>query len=102
MGKLRAQVPAQILAQYDRLVLRAKKAVAIAQNGVCSECHLRLPSGTLANLAYTDEILVCDNCGRYLYLPEDEPLGLSDSAPASKPGKSPVKRSPERTVAHLD
>lgn len=101
MGKLRAQVPAPILAQYERLALRGKKGVAIAQNGVCSECHLRIPSGTMAGLAYTDEIHVCDNCGRYLYLPEDEPVGLSDSAPPPKPVKTPVKRSSRRTAAHV-
>lgn len=100
--RLRANVPAGVLEKFDRLVGRGRKAVAIVRRGVCSACHLRLPSGTLAALAYTSEIHICDNCGRFLYLPEDEPLGLSDSAPqAPGPAKTPMKRSSRRAIAHV-
>ena len=85
---LREQVPAPILGHFDRLIARGKKGVAVARNGACGECHLRLPSGTIAALAYTNEVHLCDNCGRYLYLPEEEPLGLTDSRP---PIKVPAK-----------
>jgi len=84
--KLRAQIPATVLERFDRWVGRGKRAVAIVRNGVCCECHLRLPSGTLAALAYTTEIHSCYNCTRLLYLPEDEPLGLTkgEHLPSSK------------------
>ena len=85
---LRERVPAPVLAHFDRLIAHGKKGVAIARNGACGECHLRLPSGTIAALAYTNEVHLCDNCGRYLYLPEEEPLGLTDSRP---PIKVPAK-----------
>jgi len=97
--ELRAPVPAAILARFDRLIARRKKGVAIARNGACGECHLRLPSGTMAALAYTNEIHVCDNCGRYLYLPENEPLGLNDPPPNS-PAKSRERRTRQRTELH--
>ena len=96
MEKLREKVPMPILAHYERLALRGKKGVAIARNGVCSECHLRITAGKLATLAYTDEVQLCDNCGRYLYLPEDEPIGLNDLKPAPP---APAKR-PSRKAAH--
>ncbi len=101
--KLRAQIPATVLERFDRWVGRGKRAVAIVRNGVCCECHLRLPSGTLAALAYTTEIHSCDNCTRILYLPEDEPLGLTkggSSAPASvePKAKRPRKRASSRGV----
>ena len=83
--KLRAQIPAAVLERFDRWVDRGKRAVAIVRNGVCCECHLRLPSGTLAALAYTTELHYCDNCTRLLYLPEDESLGLTEAAPSAKP-----------------
>jgi predicted nucleic acid-binding Zn-ribbon protein len=89
LKKLRETVPATILVRFDRLIARGKKGVATVRHGVCSECHLRIPSGTLASLAYTTEMHVCDNCGRYLFLPEDEPLGL---APAPATPKTPAKR----------
>src|SRR5258708_39567880 len=81
IARLREQVPAPILAHFERLVARGKNGVAIARHGACGECHLRLPTGTMAALAYTNEVHLCDNCGRYLYLPEDEPLGLAHWPP---------------------
>ena len=91
--RLREKVPAPILCHFDPLLARGKKGVAIARNGVCSECHLRISSGTLASLAFTSEIHICDNCDRYLYLPEDEPLGLIGSPPSSNaPVESPGRR----------
>ena len=95
---LRNKVPAAILAHYERLVLRGKKGVAIARAGVCSECHLRITSGRLINLVYTEEIQLCDNCGRYLYLPENEPIGLSKTQPAPL---TPVKRSSRKMAQHV-
>jgi len=74
--KLRAKVPPPILAHYERLVARGKKGVALARNGVCSECHLRIISGKLVGLAAGTDVQLCDNCGRYLYLPEKSPVGL--------------------------
>lgn len=98
IGKLREKVPAQILAHYERLVLRGKKGVAIVRGGACGECHLRIPGGKLADLAYTNKIHLCDNCGRYLYLSEEEPLGFVDSkdAPAA-----PLKESVRKKIGHV-
>jgi len=58
------------------------------RNGVCTECHLRVAIGALADLAHATDIQVCGNCGRYLYLPPQE-----TAAPAVLP---PVAR----TVKH--
>jgi hypothetical protein len=97
-----ANVPAGVLEKFERLLGRGKKAVAIVRSGVCSECHLRLSSGTLASLAYTTEIHYCDNCGRFLYLPEDEPLGLTAAASSvSAAAKSPAVRSRKHAPAHV-
>ena len=100
--ELREKVPAPILAHFTRLIARGKKGVAIARNGVCSECHLRITSGTLASLAHTTEIHLCENCGRYLYLPENEPLGLADSASPKTPVKSSTRRVQKKTARHSD
>ncbi len=66
---LRESAPAQVLAHYDRLIARGKRAVSLAQNGVCGECHLRIPSGTFSRLGLATELCICTNCGRYLYSP---------------------------------
>ena len=92
MEKLRDKVPTPILAHYERLVLRGKKGVAIARAGVCSECHLRIPGGKLANMSGTpNEVHLCDNCGRYLYQLEAEPVGFAETK--TLPGAA-IKRTP--------
>lgn len=93
---LRTGVPVPILAHYDRLVARGKKGVAIARNGVCGECHLRITVGKLAALSTGTDIQLCDNCGRYLYL-EEAPSGPTDDttllpASAKKTRRKAVQR----------
>lgn len=89
MEKIREQIPSPILAHYERLALRGKRGVAIARNGVCGECHLRITTGTLASLADDNEAQLCDNCGRYLYLAKNE-------SPAPKLTTSPVPSTSRR------
>lgn len=91
---LKATFPEVIVAHYERMTSRGRKCVAIARAGVCSECHLVIPTGTLGALP-NDEILhQCDNCGRYLYLPKDPSAGVpKPQAATPAPGRSPQRRS---------
>ena len=82
VNELRAQVPKPILDHFDRLIAQGKTGVAAVRNGVCCACHLRLCSGSAANLAHQTDIHICDNCGRYLYL---APAG--SELPVEKPTK---------------
>ncbi len=79
---LRTKIPEPILGHYDRLIARGKKGVALVNHGVCSECHMRVPIGTLVTLAHGQDVQLCGNCGRYLCLPAGEPVAGS-SAPVS-------------------
>ena len=69
-AQLRSQIPTSILAHYDRFVARGKTGVAVVQNQVCGGCHMRVPIGTLNTLLHAADIQICENCGRYLYLPQ--------------------------------
>lgn len=69
---LAAFVPPPVLAHYLRLVERGRTGVAVVRHGVCSGCHLRLPSGQVAALVKSEELHLCENCGSYLLLPPDE------------------------------
>jgi predicted nucleic acid-binding Zn-ribbon protein len=84
--QLRSQLSGPILAHYDRFVARGKTGVAIVQNQVCGGCHMQLPLGTLNALLHAADIQVCDNCGRYLYLPQ---ILHAEGAPASLKATSP-------------
>ena len=84
---LRKKIPETILGHFDRLRMRGKKGVAIVRNGVCGECHITVAIGILGALAFETDVQLCGNCGRYLYLPEDEPVYSPASSPKSKPAK---------------
>jgi hypothetical protein len=74
MEAIRKTIPSVVLTHYDRLLAHGKKGVAIVRNGVCTECHLRVATGPLAGLAHVNDIQVCGNCGRYLFLPPNQPV----------------------------
>ncbi len=83
----RQKIPDPILGHFDRLRARGKKGVALVRNGVCSECHMRLATGSLATLRQGSDIQLCATCGRYLYLPPEVA-----ASPAEEPAAKPVRR----------
>jgi hypothetical protein len=91
MMDLRAKIPAQILAHYDRLVARGKKGVATVHGQVCGGCHMQVPLGVVMMLRREEDIQLCESCGRYLYLPPAEPNVERGPAADLKPGKKPRK-----------
>jgi predicted nucleic acid-binding Zn-ribbon protein len=68
---LRASLPMGILITHDRFRATGKKSVAEVRQGVCACCHLGLAVGNVAALRQGDPQR-CGNCGRYLYLVEEE------------------------------
>jgi hypothetical protein len=69
---LRTAVPEPILAHFLRLIGQGRKAVALVRHGVCSECHIRVPSSIVAALVKPKDVHLCEQCGCYLLLPADE------------------------------
>jgi hypothetical protein len=84
MEAIRKTIPPVVLTHYDRLVAHGKKGVAIVRNGVCTECHLKVAIGALADLADASDIQLCGNCGRYLFLPAVEPVVRLGLPPLSR------------------
>lgn len=84
IAALRAQIPECFLNAFDRIVARNRKPVSIVRHGVCSECHIRIAVGTLGSLAFGQGVQQCGNCGRFLFLPEDESVFESASSARSK------------------
>lgn len=78
---LRSKILPGILAHHDALCAKGKRSLAAVRHGVCSGCHMALASGNLNALARGDELRRCGNCGRYLYLLQDE---QDDVAAASR------------------
>jgi predicted nucleic acid-binding Zn-ribbon protein len=45
---------------------KAGVAIAAVQNGICSACHVTLPTGVVNGLRGATSLVVCPSCGRYL------------------------------------
>src|SRR5215469_1260637 len=94
MAELRTKIPPQILGHYDRLVAKGKKGITMVRDQVCTGCHMRVPIGGIMALKHGEDIQLCENCGRYLYLAPAalvEPVKSTEPAPGSKPGRKPRK-----------
>jgi hypothetical protein len=100
--ELRGLVPAPILSHYDRLRARDKKGLVAVRNQVCGGCHMTVPIGTITVMMREDGVYLCENCGRYLYLPapvEAAPVEATEPEPARKPAAKPRRRKALATPA---
>jgi hypothetical protein len=93
LAELRAKIPSQILAHYDRLVARGKKGLAAVRGQVCSGCHMQVPLGVVMTLKRGEDIQICESCGRYLYLPPVVEPEATEPAASPKPARK--KRKPK-------
>jgi predicted nucleic acid-binding Zn-ribbon protein len=68
-ARWRAQVPANVLTDYDRL-LRARGGVALVQvikPNLCGACRMTVTPQRLQELRAQNALLHCESCGRYIY-----------------------------------
>lgn len=89
---LRGNIPLGVLITHDRMRSRARSCVAEVRHGVCAGCHLALAVGNVAAVRHGD-LHRCGNCGRYLYIVEDDEPAAAPvaSAPASSVPPPPAK-----------
>jgi hypothetical protein len=78
--KLRARIPATVLAHYDYQRARGRLAVASANGYVCRSCFLALPLGSRSVLRAKQELYPCNYCGAYLYLDQAEDRDEAENA----------------------
>jgi len=94
--QIRAPLPTSILLHYDKRVARGKLGIAAVTGGVCGACYLGLPSGRLADLRRNpNELSVCDHCGAFIYLAEDNPVPSGNI-----PSPTPAPKAPKTKSAH--
>lgn len=62
----------QVLARYER-VLKNKEGLAMAavENGSCGGCHMNLPPQVISEVKIREEIIICGNCLRILYMEDN-------------------------------
>jgi predicted nucleic acid-binding Zn-ribbon protein len=98
IAALRQKIPSLVLKNYERLTDRGKKGVALVRHHVCTGCHMSIPIGDILTLVSGETFQMCDNCGRYLYLPVDEEKNLRET-PAEPIAAQVVKRLKRKPVA---
>jgi predicted nucleic acid-binding Zn-ribbon protein len=98
IAELRSEIPSQILDHYDRLRARGKKGLAAVRNQVCGSCHMQVPLGVVMALRHGHDIQRCENCGRYLYLPEETMAVPMAATLAAKPVRTSRRRKPKVQV----
>lgn len=89
---LRANLPVTALINHDRMHKQGKASVAAVRHGVCSGCHLTLAVGNVHALR-AGTLHRCGNCGRYLYLGQEEDEERATTVAAVKQ-KTPATKSP--------
>lgn len=65
-----AVLPEKLAAIYDRLTKRSRDGIAVAEvvNGSCSACFISLRPQMQVNVRKGEEIIICENCSRILYI----------------------------------
>ncbi|MBN2483871.1 MAG: hypothetical protein JXD21_06705 [Candidatus Omnitrophica bacterium] len=65
-------VDRQILSRYEQLLQsRGGRAAAPVINENCGACHMRMTAQTINEIKMYDELKICSNCVRILYIQED-------------------------------
>lgn len=69
-GELIEDIDPKWLARYERVLQhRGGMAIVEVSHGTCTGCNMALPPQTVQNVKHEDDIVMCDYCGRFLYLP---------------------------------
>ena len=63
---LAAKVDREVMARYEKVHERYKRAIVPVKNNTCLACFLKQP--TQYSIELMNEIRTCDHCGRILYL----------------------------------
>ena len=90
INRLRSIIPAFILGHHDRKIRLGKPSIVPVVDGVCSACHLRLPTGHANRLQSCQDLEVCDNCGTFIFLEVRPVLFPAPVRRKRKPGSPDV------------
>jgi len=90
-AELRGKIPPPIIAHYDRLRIRGKKGIVFVRHQVCTGCHMNVPIGQITVLMRDEDVQLCENCGRYLCLPDPAEAEVAAPVEAAKPAAKVAK-----------
>jgi predicted nucleic acid-binding Zn-ribbon protein len=66
--ELLSSLPEHLRSHYLRLRESVPDPIVPVENGTCGGCHLRISEHLLEKLREGREVILCENCSRFLYL----------------------------------
>jgi len=67
-AEIRLKVEKDLLKAYDNLfVKKGGRVVSLVETEFCGSCHIKIRPQRISELITSDDILICENCGRILY-----------------------------------
>ncbi|NIM90851.1 MAG: PTS transporter subunit EIIA [Candidatus Aminicenantes bacterium] len=63
---IREELDQSLLTRFDRLMERYGFAVAEMDGGVCQGCNINIATGMSSAIEGSNDIFVCENCGKFL------------------------------------
>jgi len=69
---IRAELDKALLDRFDRLMDRYGFAVAEVKDGTCMGCYINIATGMSSAIEGSNDIYVCENCGKFLVSAERE------------------------------
>jgi Phosphotransferase system mannitol/fructose-specific IIA domain (Ntr-type) len=94
---IREELDQSLLARFDLLMDRYGYAVAEVIDGVCQSCNINLSTQMASAIEGSNDIYVCENCGKYLISPrkkekkEEKVKAASEILRKSEPEKTAAK-----------
>jgi predicted nucleic acid-binding Zn-ribbon protein len=73
IGRLRHQLPGEILATYDRLSRQFPDPVTILAGGMCQGCKQAVSTRLAALAAGSIKVPQCEHCGRFILARQNAP-----------------------------
>jgi len=68
------QADAAVLKKYEKILASKNGLALVAVNGdACQGCHMNLPPQVINQIKLKHELIICENCTRFLYI--NEPAG---------------------------
>ncbi len=67
-AELRNKIPVNLLKIYDNLFhKKAGKAISVVETMFCGICNVKIRPQLLNEIISTDNLFICENCGRILF-----------------------------------
>jgi predicted nucleic acid-binding Zn-ribbon protein len=63
---IREELDQTLVDRFDRLMERYGFAVAEVEDGACQSCNFYLATGTSSAIEGSNDIYVCESCGKFL------------------------------------